>query len=124
MDIIISNSSDNPIYEQICTQIKAQIINGTLNEGDILPSIRHLAKDLRISVITTKRAYEELEKDGFIETVKGKGSYVAQKNLEIIKENELKDIEALIIKAKEKSKRINLSEEEFHEIVSVIFEEE
>jgi GntR family transcriptional regulator len=86
MDIIISNSSPKPIYEQITSQIKAMILNGTLREGEALPSMRLLAKELRISVITTKRAYEDLERDGFIETVTGRGSFVAGKNLEFVKE--------------------------------------
>lgn len=86
MDIIISNSSGAPIYEQICSQIKGKIISGELKEGDALPSIRLLAKELRISVITTKRAYEELERDGFLVTYAGKGSFVAGKNLDLIRE--------------------------------------
>jgi len=93
MNIIISNSRGQPIYEQIVLQIKAMIISGELNEGDALPSMRLLAKELRISVITTKRAYDELEKEGFIFSVTGKGSFVARKNLELIKEHQLKEIE-------------------------------
>ena len=83
MDIIISNSAGTPIYEQICSQIKGKIISGELKEGDALPSMRLLAKELRISVITTKRAYEELERDGFLVTYPGKGSFVAGKNLDL-----------------------------------------
>ncbi len=93
MNIIISNANNQPIYEQIYVQIKSFIISGDLKEGDLLPSIRNLAKDLRISVITTKRAYDELEKDGYIYSVAGKGSYVAQKNTEILREAHLKEIE-------------------------------
>mgnify|MGYP003553385299 CR=1 FL=1 len=93
MDIIISNSSDKPIYEQIKAQIKSMIINGSLKEGEALPSMRLLAKELRISVITTKRAYEELEREGFIETVGGKGSFVAGRNLEFIREEQLRIVE-------------------------------
>ncbi|NLY68140.1 MAG: GntR family transcriptional regulator, partial [Tissierellia bacterium] len=93
MRIIISNSSNEPIYEQISKQIKAQILKGELKEGDLLPSIRGLARDLQISVITTKRAYEELEKEGFIETVQGKGSYVAGQNKELMREKKLNIIE-------------------------------
>lgn len=93
MDIIISNTGDQPIYDQIYAQIKNLILSGRLKEGDPLPSIRGLAKDLRISVITTKRAYEELEREGFIDTVTGKGSFVAKKNLELIREENLKKIE-------------------------------
>ena len=93
MNIIISNASNLPIYEQIYTQMKNAILLGDLSEGDLLPSIRQLAKDLRISVITTKRAYDELERDGFLYTVAGKGSYVAAKNTGIIREGQLKEIE-------------------------------
>lgn len=94
MNILISNSSGQPIYEQIVSQIKALIISGELNEGDALPSMRLLAKELRISVITTKRAYEELEREGFIVSVTGKGSFVASKNVELIKEQQFREIEA------------------------------
>ena len=97
MDIIISNASQQPIYEQIYLQIKNQIIAGMLAEGDALPSIRSLAKDLRISVITTKRAYDELEQEGFIYTVAGKGCFVAEQNTQLIRENHLKQIEATMM---------------------------
>ena len=93
MDIILSTTSSTPIYEQIVTQIKKHIINGQLKEGEALPSMRTLAKELRISVITTKRAYEELENAGFIVTIMGKGSFVATKNLQLIREEQLKEIE-------------------------------
>ena len=93
MNLIISNAGDRPIYEQIYTQIKDCIISGELSEGDMLPSIRALAKDLRISVITTTRAYDELERDGFIYRVPGKGCYVAEKNMELVREEHLKRIE-------------------------------
>ena len=90
MDIILSNSSGIPIYQQISSQIKGLIINGTLKEGDALPSMRTLAMELRISVITTKRAYEELEHDGFIESYTGKGSFVKAQNPELLREENLK----------------------------------
>ncbi|MBE5935548.1 MAG: GntR family transcriptional regulator [Lachnospiraceae bacterium] len=93
MIILIDNTGGVPIYEQIYKQIKAHIINGELKEDDMLPSIRSLAKELRISVITTKRAYEELERDNYIYTVAGKGSYVAKKNLELLREETLRTIE-------------------------------
>ena len=93
MDIIISNTGGQPIYEQICRQVKGAIATGKLKPGEALPSIRALARDLRISVITTKRAYEELERDGFICTVAGKGSFVAQQDLELAKESNLREIE-------------------------------
>lgn len=93
MEIIIKNSSSQPIYEQIYTQIKDLILNGTLCEGEMLPSIRGLAKDLRISVITTKRAYDELERGGYVNTVAGKGCFVASTTRELIQEENLKKIE-------------------------------
>lgn len=96
MNILIDNKSGEPIYNQIYSQIKNQIISGVLKEHDMLPSIRALAKDLRISFITTKRAYEELEKEGFIYTLPAKGCYVAQKNVELLREENLKKIEAHI----------------------------
>ena len=96
MTILIDNKSGAPIYDQIYSQIKSQIINGALSEDEMLPSIRNLAKDLRISFITTKRAYEELEKGGFIYTVPGKGCFVAPKNIEFLREENLKKIESCI----------------------------
>lgn len=96
MNLIISNASGKPIYEQIYAQIRDCIVSGELSEGDALPSIRALAKDMRISVITTTRAYDELEKDGFINRVPGKGCYVAHKNMELVREMHLKQIEQLM----------------------------
>ena len=96
MNILIDNKSGTPIYDQIYTQVKQQIISGELREDEALPSIRSLAKDLRISVITTKRAYEELERDGFIYTVAGNGSFVAARNTELLREEHLRKIEALM----------------------------
>ena len=96
MTILINNKSGSPIYDQIYSQIKSQIISGALAEDEMLPSIRNLAKDLRISFITTKRAYEELEKDGFIYTVQGKGCFVAPKNVELLREENLKKMEGHI----------------------------
>ena len=93
MKIYIDNKSSSPIYEQLYTQIKSQIISGDLSEDEMLPSIRNLAKDLRISVVTTKRAYEELEKEGFVYTVAAKGCFVARKNLELLREENLRRIE-------------------------------
>lgn len=98
MNIFIDNKSGLPIYDQIYSQIKSQIINGTLQEDEALPSIRNLAKDLRISVITTKRAYDELEKEGFIYTIPAKGCFVAPKNVELLREENLKKIESYIEK--------------------------
>ena len=96
MYIIISNSSNTPIYEQIKEQIKNKIVSNELKTGDLLPSIRNLAKDLRISVITTKNAYEELEREGYVETIPGKGTYIASKNIQVIKEEQMQKIENLI----------------------------
>ena len=104
MNIIISNRDERPIYEQITSQLKKMIISGELKQGQALPSMRALAKDLRISVITTKRAYEELEKDGMIETVTGKGSFVAEQNTQLIKEEKLKNIEERIYDIREEAK--------------------
>lgn len=96
MQLLIDNKSGTPIYEQICAQIKAQIVSGALREDEMLPSIRGLAKDLRISYITTKRAYDELEREGYLYTVPAKGCYVAPRNTELIREENLKQIEAHI----------------------------
>ena len=122
MDIIISNSSGAPIYEQICAQIKGKIISGELKEGDALPSIRLLAKELRISVITTKRAYEELERDGFLVTYPGKGSFVAGKNLDLIREEHLRQIEELFCRAKELADQSGLANEELYEMLRLTCE--
>ncbi|PJI08701.1 MULTISPECIES: GntR family transcriptional regulator [Clostridium] len=124
MDIIISNSSNDPIYEQIEKQIKNLIFNGELSEGEPLPSIRSLAKELKISVITTKKAYEKLEEDGFIDTVPGKGSYVAGQNKEILRENRIKVIEEKLTEAVEASKMIDLSLDELKEILEVLYKDE
>ncbi|HEY8362486.1 MAG TPA: GntR family transcriptional regulator [Tissierellaceae bacterium] len=124
MKIIISNSSDEPIYEQISRQIKEMIIKGELEEGEILPSIRGLAKDLQISVITTKRAYEELEREGFIETVPGKGSFVAMQNKELMKEKKLKIIEEKLAEIVRESKMLGIGYEEIADMLKILFEEE
>ena len=124
MDIIISNSSGQPIYEQICRQIKGAIASGKLKPGEPLPSIRSLARVLRISVITTKRAYEELERDGFIQTVAGKGSFVAQQDLELARESNLREIEAHLQAALELSRQIDLPAEELYSMLTVLSEEE
>lgn len=121
MDIIISNSSSKPIYEQIASQIKNLILNGTLKEGELLPSMRLLAKELRISVITTKRAYEELELAGFIETVTGKGSFIAGKNLELIREEQLKNAEEQLQKAVDIAKSSGITFEELVDILKIIY---
>ena len=124
MKIIISNSSTDPIYEQIASQIKAIIIKGELGVGENLPSIRGLARDLQISVITTKRAYEELEKEGFIETMQGKGSFVAMQNKELMKEKKLKIIEDKLSDVVKESKLLGVSLEKIEEMLKILFEEE
>ncbi len=124
MDIIISNSSNVPIYEQIKEQIKSKIISNELRVGDRLPSIRSLAKDLRISVITTKSAYEELEKEGYVETIPTKGTYIANKNIEIIREEQLQKIENIIETAVRLAKISNISKEEIENIVDIFYEED
>ncbi len=121
MDIIISNTSGKPIYEQITSQIKAMILNGTLQEGEALPSMRLLAKELRISVITTKRAYEDLERDGFIETVTGRGSFVAGKNLEFVREEHLRMIEEKLQEAVNLAKTADISPEELIEMLQLLY---
>ena len=124
MDIIISNSSGQPIYGQICRQIKGAVASGKLKPGEPLPSIRNLARDLRISVITTKRAYEELERDGFICTVAGKGSFVAQQDVELARESSLREIELHLQSALELSRQIELPISELQNILHVLSEEE
>lgn len=124
MDILISNSSEKPLYEQIIAQIKQQILSGILQEGEMLPSMRLLAKELRISVITTKRAYEELEREGFIITMTGRGSFVAPKNLEFIKEERLKQIEELLSKAIELARTSNIPLEDVIDMLQLLSKEE
>ena len=123
MKIIISNTKGQPIYEQIYRQMKDMIIAGKLKEGDMLPFIRGLAKDLRISVITTKRAYDELEKDGFINSVAGKGSFVAEKNLELIREENLKKIENYMERIWELAKVCGISADEVIEMFQIMGKE-
>lgn len=124
MNILIDNKSGEPIYNQIYSQIKNQIISGALKEDEPLPSIRGLAKDLRISFITTKRAYEELEKEGFIYTLQGKGCYVAPKNVELLREESLKRIEAKITEIVKLAASCKLSKDDIFEMISFEMEEE
>ena len=124
MEIIISNSSDKPIYEQICMQVKSFIMDGTLSAGEALPSMRALAKDLHISVITVQRAYEDLTRDGFIETVSGKGSFVAGANVDFIMEERLKKVEKLLAEAVEEGRVLGLSLQEITEMLTLLYEEE
>lgn len=124
MNILIDNKSGTPIYDQIYSQIKGQIISGALKQDELLPSIRGLAKDLRISFITTKRAYEELEKEGFIYTLPAKGCYVAPKNVELLREENLKKIEEHIGEIVRLAASCNLSKQEIMEMVHFSLEEQ
>ena len=120
MDIILSNSSDKPIYEQISSQVKAQILSGTLAAGAKLPSIRALASDLGVSVITTKRAYADLEQLGFICTVQGKGCFVAEGNQELLRENQLCHIEDLLTQAVTQAEALDVTREKLHEMLDLV----
>ena len=124
MKIIISNVKNQPIYEQIYEQIKNLIITEELKAGEMLPSIRGLAKDLRISVITTKRAYDELEKDGFINSVAGKGCFVAEKNLELTNEHKFKQVEQYFVKAVKLSRTCGLTKDDLIDMIKIIGKDE
>ena len=124
MTVFIDNKSGAPIYDQIYSQIKAQIISGALAENEMLPSIRGLAKDLKISFVTTKRAYDELEKDGFIYTIQAKGCYVAPKNTELLREENLRKIEDHIDEIVKLAAMCNLTSEEIIEMVGFALKEE
>ena len=124
MHIFIDNKSGIPIYDQICTQLRGLILEGTLREDEPLPSIRGLAKDLRISVITTRRAYEELEKEGLIYTLPGKGSFVAGRNPELVREEHLRQIEEAMTKIRELTGGIGLTRREILEMWDLMWEEE
>lgn len=120
MNINISNASGEPIYLQIANQIKTLILEGKLKEGDMLPSMRILATELRISFMTTKRAYEELERDGFIESYTGRGSFVKAQNLEIYREEQIKRIEALLAEACETALKAGITMQELHELLDLV----
>jgi len=121
MKIIISNASSEPIYQQIGQQIKAQIISGDLKEGEGLPSIRKLAKELHISVITTKRTYEELEKEGFIDVVGGKGTFVAIQNKELLREKKMKSIEDMMSETVTEAQKLGITFEELQEMLGILY---
>lgn len=123
MNILIDNRSGTPIYEQIYTQIKAHIIGGTVGENELLPSIRNLAKDLRVSVITTKRAYDELEREGFIYTVAGKGCFAAPKDTELMREEHLRRIEEHLRAIRELAAACGLRREELMEMFELMEED-
>lgn len=124
MNLIISNSSSTPIYEQIKKEIINNIMNGTLETDELLPSIRNLAKETRISIMTIKKAYDELENEGYIKTIQGKGSFVAPKNLELIKEQKQKEIEEYLSNAVDISKEYNITKKEIIEILNLLYESE
>ena len=122
MDIILSNSSGKPIYEQITDQVKEQIMTGALAAGDALPSMRLLAKELRISVITTKRAYEELEREGFLENVPGKGCFVAHQNRELLREAQLRRVEDILTQAVDEARKGGIPLEELQELLNLLYQ--
>ena len=122
MNINISNSSGEPIYLQISNQIKTMILEGKLKEGDSIPSMRVLATELRISFMTTKRAYEEIERDGFIESYTGRGSFVKAQNLELYKEEQLRRVEALLLEAVDTAQKAGISMAELHELLDIVNE--
>lgn len=124
MDIILSNSSGKPIYEQIADQVREQILSGALSAGDALPSMRLLAKELRISVITTKRAYEELERDGFLTTIPGKGCFVAPRNLELVREDTLRRVEEHLSRAVDAAKTGGVTLGEMTETLNLLYGDE
>ena len=121
MDILISNSSGKPIYEQIADQIREQIVTGALTAGEALPSMRLLARELRISVITTKRAYEELERSGFLQNVPGKGCFVAPQNRELLRENQLRRVEERLAQAIDEGRKGGLTLEELQEMLNLLY---
>jgi len=124
MDIIIRNTGQAPIYDQITRQIKGLILSGALSEGEALPSMRALARDLRISVITTKRSYEELEREGFITTVPGKGCFVAPRNLELVREDARRRVEEHLQKAVDAARTGGIARGEVEELLGILYEEE
>jgi GntR family transcriptional regulator len=124
MRIVISNASPDPIYEQIVRQVRAQILSGELSEGEALPSIRRLAQDLQISVITTKRAYEELEREGLLNTVGGKGSFVAAQNAEFLREKKMKAVEEKLAEAVEQARLLGVGPPQLAEMLRILYGEE
>jgi len=124
MNIILTNTGDEPIYEQIKRQVKGQILAGVLKEGDLLPSIRRLAAALQISVITTKRAYDDLEREGFLETAVGRGTYVAHQGEELLHEKKLKLVEEPLAHAVRKAQELGVGQKEVVAMLKLLFEEE
>jgi len=124
LNILISSNSKEPLFQQIKEQIKEQIFSGELKEGDALPSMRVLAKELKVSVITTKRAYEDLEQEGFVISAVGKGTFVAGQQPQVLKEWQVRELENDLEKVVESSKRIGLTKEEFFELIDIYYEED
>ncbi len=124
MEIILSSASDKPIYEQITSQIKEQIMRGILKPGEPMPSMRKLAKNLHVSVITTQRAYDDLQRDGFLVTIPAKGTFVSTQNQDFIREENLREIESLLAKAAALGKENGLSLEELQTTLTVVYQEE
>jgi GntR family transcriptional regulator len=124
MNIIISNSSPDPIYEQIKKQIKTQIIVGDLKEGEALPSMRKLAQELQISLITTKRAYEDLEREGFIDSVGGKGTFISAQNQDFLREKRMRIVEDLLNKAIDESKLLNITKTELKNMLDLLYDDD
>ncbi len=124
MEIIISNSSSKPIYEQITSQMKALIMSGELKSGDAIPSMRVMAKTIHVSVITVQKAYEDLARDGFIETTVGRGSFVSAQNKDFIKEEKLKEIETLLQEATDKAKQAGIKLEELKSLLDIFYMED
>ena len=123
MRVVISNASSDPIYEQITRQIRTQIFAGELSEGDLLPSIRALARDLQISVITTKRAYDELEREGLLNTVGGKGTFVAAQNPELLREKKLEAVERKLADAVDQARLLGVEPEQLSEMLRLLYDE-
>jgi GntR family transcriptional regulator len=121
--VVIANSSPDPIYEQIVRQIRTQILSGDLSEGQTLPSIRGLARDLQISVITTKRAYEELEREGFLNTVGGKGTFVAAQNREFLREKKMKAVEEKLAEAVDQARVLGVDRAQLSEMLGLLYAE-
>ncbi len=123
MEVVLSNSSGTPIYEQIATQVRSQIVQGSLEPGEALPSIRSLATSLRISAITTKRAYAELEAQGLVETVPGKGCFVAGVDPELLREERLRSVEEALAFAAARAREAGVTDDELHEMLDLVLEE-
>ena len=123
MEIILSNNSNKPIYEQITSQIKAMIIKGELKPGDSLPSMRKLAKELHISVITSQRVYEDLQRDGFIESSVGRGTFVSAQNNDFIREENLRKVESMIEEVVNISKENDIKKEQLLKLIDMFFKE-